>query len=200
MEKLRKFNGIFFPIRFIIVTFLDCPQRNILMNGNIITSQHWTPKSKENNEAAQTFLPILIASLESLPNKGILFEKTSFCVFYSAVCLHSCSFVCLISRNQIQWCRPPSSYKNSKWAILTAQKKYSTLQSSWELLCRKQKSWCKITYVFSFVLFCRYVTAQQVALHQTSNSPGGRWQRMDCWCPCLVHSYPLACNWMETSG
>lgn len=123
MEKLSKFNGIFFPIRFIIVTFLDCPQRNILMNGNIITSQHWTPKSKENNEAAQTFLPILIASLESLPNKGILFEKTSFCVFYSAVCLHSCSFVCLISRNQIQWCRPPSSYKNSKWAILTAQKK-----------------------------------------------------------------------------
>lgn len=169
------------------------------MNGNIITSQHWTPKSKENNEAAQTFLPILIASLESLPNKGILFEKTSFCVFYSAVCLHSCSFVCLISWNQIQWCRPPSSYKNSKWAILTAQKNILHCNLHGNCSAESKRADAESCMCFSFVLFCRYVTAEKVALQQTSNSPVGRWQRMDCWCLCLVHSCPLACSWKQVA-
>lgn len=147
VEKLSKFNGIFF--------LLDSSQslfwialREIYLQMEIL-SQVSTGPQNPNKTMKQHRLSFLfwLHHWNHCLIKGFCLKKLPSLFFHSAVCLHSCSFVCLISWNQIQWCRSPSSYKNSKWAILT-EKKYSTLQSSWELLCRKQKGWCKIMYVF----------------------------------------------------
>lgn len=156
MEKLSKLNGIFVP--------LDSSQslfwialRKIYLQMEIL-SQVSTGPQNPNKTMKQHRLSFLfwLHHWNHCLVKRFCLKKLPSVFFYSAVCLHSCSFVCVISWNQIQWCRSPSSYKNWKWAILT-EKIFLHCNLHGNCCAESKRADAKSWMCFSFILFCRFV-------------------------------------------
>lgn len=114
MEKFSNFNGIFFlPDSSQLVFWIALREIYLWME---ILSQVSTGPQNPNKTMKQHRLSFLfwLHHWNHCLINGFCLKKLPSVFFYSAMCLHSCSFLCLFSWNQVQWCRYPSSYKKLK--------------------------------------------------------------------------------------